>query len=220
MNEKEIIRLYVKELWTLRRIADEFDSNHHMIRRILQRNNIELTKTQVRAPMSEKQKKAISARNKGRSCWSKGKVLPESFRRANMKGRSGTSIDLDAYPDYERLLFLMQRVSSRKSDLAPSDEKRKEFLDRFYFDEVFNAIYDAWVAHDKCKWWYPSLDHKTSKFAGGGWEIENLQFLTWFENRAKAEMSAEEWLEFKRTTDTKSQLFVEEILNEYRTKRG
>ena len=47
----------------------------------------------------------------------------------------------------------------------------------------------------------------TSKFNGENWNLNNLQFLTWFENRAKAEMNQDEWEEFKRNTNTRSDLF-------------
>ena len=39
-------------------------------------------------------------------------------------------------------------------------------------------------------------------------DLDNIQFLTWFENRAKAEMSQQEWDIFKKKTNTKSDLFI------------
>lgn len=215
MNEKEVVRLYTKQLWTLRRIAEKFETNHHRVRRILHKHGVEISAKQRRAPMSDECKKQISERNKGRVAWSKGLVLSESHRRANMKGRSGTKIDLDRYENYERLLFLSQLFTKRRNQLGASDKIRFAFYEKFYFDKAFNAIYDAWVANEKSKWWYPSLDHKNSQFNGGDWELGNLQFLTWFENRAKAEMSDVEWQGFKEKTNTKSKLFIEEILNEF-----
>lgn len=60
----------------------------------------------------------------------------------------------------------------------------------------------------------PSLDHIHPQAKKGSWNLENLQFLTWFENRAKADMSQEEWGKFKRETNTRSDLFIDSILNE------
>jgi hypothetical protein len=48
---------------------------------------------------------------------------------------------------------------------------------------------------------------------GGGWSLDNLCFLTWFENRAKADMSADEWAAFRRQTNTTSDLFIDTILH-------
>lgn len=43
----------------------------------------------------------------------------------------------------------------------------------------------------------PSLDHITPKAKGGTNELDNLQFLTWFENRCKNDMSQEDWDKMK-----------------------
>jgi hypothetical protein len=39
-NETEVVRLFVDELWTMRRIAIYFDTNHHSIRRVLKRHGV------------------------------------------------------------------------------------------------------------------------------------------------------------------------------------
>jgi hypothetical protein len=220
MDEAEIVRLYTAELWTLRRIAGQFGTNHHRIRRVLNKHAIPITAKRRRPPMSEARRRQISERTKGRTSWSKGLTLPESFCRSNMKGRFGGKIDLDKYPDYPRLKFLTAILSKRKHGLGGDDASRVAFLDRFYFDEAFNAVYDAWIASGKDKWSYPSLDHKHAKSNGGDWDLDNLRFITWFENRAKAEMSVKEWDDFRRSTNTRSDLFIERILHLHRKRGG
>lgn|GEM_PF-1849094 len=219
MDEKEVVRLYVGEKWTLRRIADHFASNHHRIRRILQRHEIPISAKNRRAPMSEERRRSIGEARKGFPAWSKGLKMTEAFCRANMKGRLRTEIDLSRYPDYERLLFLSRLSSKHKQYHGASDEARRAFFDKFYFDDAFNAVFDAWLVHDKSKWWYPSLDHIDPKANGGTFDLENLQFLTWFENRAKADMLPVEWATFKRETDTRSALFIEDILENNNNRR-
>lgn len=39
----------------------------------------------------------------------------------------------------------------------------------------------------------PSLDHITPKAKGGTSSLDNLQFLSWFENRCKNDMTQNEW---------------------------
>lgn len=39
----------------------------------------------------------------------------------------------------------------------------------------------------------PSLDHIVPKAKGGTNDLENLQFLSWFENRCKNDMTQDEW---------------------------
>lgn len=209
MDEKEVCRLYAVERLTLRQIADQFQTNHHMIRRILNRHGIEITnKNRKRKPFTDEHRRKISEAAKGRVVWSTGKTLPESYRRANMKGRLYTNINLDKYADYERLLFLTTFLSKRKAHIGYDDTVREPFLDKFYFDPQFNAIYDAWIASGKNRWYRPTLDHKQSQSNGGNWELDNLQFLTWFENRAKADMNEDEWKEFCKATNTNSDLFI------------
>ena len=78
MDEKEVIRLYVEEKRTLRRVADHFASNPHRIRRILQSNEIPISAKNRRAPFSEEHRKKISEAHKGLPAWNKGlKMTPK-----------------------------------------------------------------------------------------------------------------------------------------------
>ena len=209
MNEQEIIHLYVGEGYTLRRIADVFGTNHHMVRRILERNCVEITQAgRKRKPFSEEHRRNIGMARKGSKSWNAGKTMPEALRRANMRGKLRTNIDLNKYADYERLLFLTTYLSTRREHIGYDDSVRELFLDKFYFDKQFNAIYDTWIASGKNRWYRPTLDHKMSQANGGAWELDNLQFLTWFENRAKADMNEDEWLKFCFDTNTRSDLFI------------
>lgn len=124
-----------------------------------------------------------------------------------MKAKLKTEIDLSVYSNFQKLKHLTRVLSKRKEFLGYDDAVRKAFLDTFYFDQRFDSIYDKWIASGKNKWYYPTLDHKTPLSRGGGWELENLHYMTWFENRAKAEMTLDEWEQFKQTTNTKSDLF-------------
>ncbi len=218
MDELEAIRLYVEENWTLRRIAKQMNTNHHLIERILQRNGIETgDRAKRRAPFTEEHKSKIGAKSKGRQSTLGRKMSVES-RRKNMRAKMQTDLTLDEYVDFDRLLLLTGILTRHKKHLAVTDEQRTAFLDTFYFDDAFNAVYDVWIASGKNKWCYPSIDHKTPKANGGNWTLDNLQFITWFENRAKADMTLAEWDAFKQSTNTRSDLFIEAILENLDTR--
>ena len=209
MDEKQVVKLYTVDKWTLRHIADHLGTDHHRIKRILTSHDIEITqKGRSRKPFTDEHRRKISASSRGRKAWNEGQSMSESYRRANMAGKLDTSIDLGRYPDYERLKFLTHFLSKHKQHIGYDDPARKAFLDKFYFDPVFNALYDQWIEHGKDKWYRPTLDHIRPKSNGGSWSLDNLQFLTWFENRAKADMSSAEWDQFKECTNTHSALFL------------
>lgn len=65
-DELEIIRLYNIEKYTLRRIAKKIGTNHHRIRRILEKNDVPITSAKGRKqiPMSEETKIKISLAKK------------------------------------------------------------------------------------------------------------------------------------------------------------
>ena len=65
MNDKKIIELY-NSGYTLRHISDIFNSNHHMIKRILIRNGIEITKRKTLKPYTDEHKQKVGAASKGR----------------------------------------------------------------------------------------------------------------------------------------------------------
>lgn len=58
-------------------------------------------------------------------------------------------------------------------------------------------------------WYKPSIDHIIPKSKGGTNDLNNLQFLTVFENLNKRDMTMEEWSYFKLLTNTSSDLYIE-----------
>lgn len=116
MNELEIIKMYDKKGYTLRHLADIFNTNHHMIKRILIRNNIKITRRNTLKEFSEEHKQKISDSSKGRESYWKGKNMPEETNRKNMITHMKFDIsleDIEKYKDFEKLKFLTEGDSRK-----------------------------------------------------------------------------------------------------------
>ncbi len=200
--DQATIGLYGNGL-TLRQIADIYETNHHSVKRYLVKNGVQIERRyrsnvtdESRAKMSQ------SAVARGGEHLKGPKQADQIFRMQATK--LGTDRDLSCYTDREKLM-LLTRYTSKHEQLR---SVRFEFIDRFYNDPQLSAIWVEWKTHGECKWWRPSLDHKTPISRGGTFALDNLHFLTWFENRAKAEMTEEEWTKFQKDTGTTSAVFV------------
>lgn len=211
LSDEEIKRGYESGS-TLRVISRAAGIDHHRIKRILLSQGVDIREGYTLPPFSNEHKEKIGRKSKGRIPYNRGIPASDEMIIKYIAARIEGVVDLSNFDDPEKLKILTQ-ISSKRKQLRTSDENRQAFFDRFYFDEAFRAIYDLWIQSGKCKWRRPTLDHIIPLCRGGGWELGNLQFLTWFENRAKADMTGDEWEAFKRTSNTHSDLFIESILN-------
>ena len=123
--------------------------------------------------------------------------------------------------DWERFSFLNRSIIAttgiRAADWT-NKEEYKSFYEHFWNDKQFNCLYDNWLQKRDIEhstfydWWKPSIDHKIPKSRGGTNSIDNLQYLTYYENHNKLDMTWEEWCRFKKETNTTSQLYLEQIM--------
>lgn len=126
--------------------------------------------------------------------------------------------------DWEKFQFIHQTIV-RTSGIKTEDWKSVDFYKNFYYNiynnEQFNKVWKFWKAQEKLEGTFydmakPSLDHIIPKSRGGTNDLDNIQFLTVFENLAKRDMTMEEWNGFKQRTNTTSEYFIESIMR----KRG
>jgi hypothetical protein len=195
MNTKEIVRLYEAERWTLRMIAEKFKTNHHLIRRRLEKAGVAITRRNTLKEFTQAHKDNISKACKGRETWSKGKKMTRDHNLKNMKAHLKYDVSLEwlnGFEDMEKLKYLNRSLSRRRDCEGFTTETYKQFIEKFYNDEKFNSLFEKWRI-TKDKWTKPSLDHVKAKCNGGTLLLDNLQFVSWLENRAKVDIDQDEW---------------------------
>lgn len=199
IESDEVIRLYTKERFTLRMVAEKFNTDHHTIKRILVKNNVAITRRNSLKEFTQEHKDKISLACTGREGWSKGKTMPREFNLKNMRAHLKYDVSLewlDSFEDIEKLKFLNRSLSRKRDCDGFTTDIYKQFIEKFYSDERFNKLYNEWV-RTKDKWIKPSLDHIDAKCNGGSLLLDNLQFISWLENRAKVNIPRSEWEKMK-----------------------
>ena len=193
--EKTIINLYVNEKYSLRQVAEVVGKDHHFVKRVLEKNGIKIELGRKR-PISDLHRQNISKACKGREAWSKGKVMPKASLYKNMQAHLRFHVSLEflqQFDDIEKLKMLNRMATNRSGRFEIADKDYQLYISRFYYDDAFNKIYKKWLDSGKEKYFRPSIDHIVPISLGGKHNVENLQILTWFENRCKNDMTQAEW---------------------------
>jgi len=192
--EQMILSAYIPYVTTLRSVARTCSTDHHRVKRVLEKNGIVIVKGKI-APFSDQHRAKIGAASKGRTSWAKGKKVPKSTLYKNMATHLRFDVSVDwllAFDDIEKLKFLNRSVG-RGGRFDITTKEYKAYIVKFYNDAQFNRLYEKWLTSGQCKWKRPTIDHINPRANGGCNRIENLQFLTWLENRAKCDMSQQDW---------------------------
>ena len=132
--------------------------------------------------------------------WSKGKKMSQDHILKNMKAHLKYDVSLEwlgSFEDIEKLKFLNGSIKRKRDYEGFTTEIYKQFIEKFYEDKKFNKLYAKWI-ETKDKWIKPSLDHIQAKANGGTLLLDNLQFVSWLENRAKVDIKQDEWNRIKK----------------------
>mgnify|MGYP000846079692 CR=1 FL=1 len=189
-TEQEIIDVYVQKNVTIPDLGKLFGVGRVKIGNILKKYNIKIIKGRKGEAKNRKDK------DHAIKCIVKRKPFDLDIR------------DLEPYQDREKLSFLCFAIRSQFKSTYNTKQKFLSYLNKFYDDNYFNFIYQRWISNDKNTLFKPSIDHLIPRSRGGTWELDNIVFLTWFENLAKLNMTWEEWQLFKKQFDCKSDLFL------------
>jgi hypothetical protein len=200
MNENKIVEMYKNDRYTLRHLAEVFETNHHKIKRILLKNGVKITRRNTLKEFSKTHRDNISKACKGRAGVWKGKKMSREHTLKNMKAHLKYDVSLEwlsSFEDIEKLKYLNRSLSKKRDCEGFTTEIYKQFIEKFYEDKKFNELYTKWL-ETKDKWIKPSLDHIQAKARGGTLLLDNLQFVSWLENRAKADIKQDEWERIKK----------------------
>lgn len=176
MKTNEICKMY-KDGSSMREVALYFDTNHKRISRILNKCGIEIRNVSKSLNLNKFKSK-----------------LERDFN--NMAKHIRFDVDyswLLQFEDIEKVKTLNDCITNREGRWEVSTEWYKEYLLKFYYDVQFSKLFSKWKESGYDKYMKPSIDHIVPRTSGGTNDLSNLQFLTWFENRCKNNMTQEQW---------------------------
>ena len=131
--------------------------------------------------------------------WSKGKKMTKDHCLKNMKAHLKYNVSLEwlnSFENIEKLKCLNSAIKRKRDYEGFTTKIYKEYIERFYSDKKFNDLFDKWEKTGD-KWIKPSLDHIIPKSKNGSLLLDNLQFISWLENRAKINIGQEQWNKIK-----------------------
>ena len=188
----------------MHKVAEIVGVNYHTVRKTLIRNDVPRSK-KGRIKHSDETKKKSSLSRKGKPSGRKGiKVTNPETLFKNMKAHLKPDVDLEWLMKFElpKLMSLNKMVRNDRVDVTR--EWYVKYIERFHDDPQFNKVYETWLASNKEHLAQPTLDHMLPISRGGSNDVDNLQVISWIENRMKSTMTKEEWISFKILADLKS----------------
>ena len=136
----------------------------------------------------------------GRKSWSQGKKMTRQCVLKNMMAHLKYEVSfewLNSFDDIEKLKYLNRSIARERDYKGFNTEIYKQFIEKFYNDKKFNQLFSEYQKTGD-KWIKPSLDHIEAKANGGSLLLDNLQFISWLENRAKVNIPQVEWDKIKK----------------------
>lgn len=109
---------------------------------------------------------------------------------------------VDSFHNLEKVKYLNKMIHRERDSKGFTSELYKRYVEKFYYDKDFNYLFDNWVASGD-RWIKPSLDHIVPRSKGCSiTDIDNLRFISNFENRAKVDMDECYWNDMKNRIES------------------
>lgn len=216
--ETSVITTYKPGETSLRKVAELCRTDHHRVKRILDKNNIPIIKAkskrcekyQKQIDVKESYEKRLQSINttnisdidirlfKAMSC--KNDKLPLEFLLTN-------------FSDYDKIHTLteIRRSCCDKRNINKESIELQNYYLKYYNDPLFDRLYKQYLDNNKDKWYKPSLDHITPVISGGNNSLDNLEMMSWFENKSKGKKTKDEWIKIKELI-FKFKLFDKKVL--------
>lgn len=176
MDADLIVELY-KKGDSMRSIADKLGTNHKLISRVLKKNRIK-----TREPKNLRGVKKFNC------------DIERNYNNMATHLRFDVTFEwLMQFKDFDKLKLLNDAITNRSGRWDVSTYWYKAYISKFYSNKQFNDVYRKWIDSDYEPYKKPSIDHIIPKAKGGTNDLDNLQFLSWFENRCKNDMTQAEW---------------------------
>lgn len=194
----KIAASYIPGVTSLRFLADKFQTNHHYVKRVLDDFGLEVVK--AKKVVSQETREKISKSKKGKKPAWVGKPVTRNQLYSNMLAHIRFDVTKDwliSFDNFEKLKALNCAITPRSGRFSVSTEWYISYIENFYNDEKFNRVFEIWISSNKDPWKRPSLDHIHPTSKGGECDLDNFQFLSWFENRCKNNLSQEVWDDMK-----------------------
>lgn len=209
--KSQILSEYVSDpSITLRDLSKKYKIHHVSISALLKRHNIKVRRTGARIghPVKDSTRQIFSKIHKNNK-YSLGKAQKDTTKLKIIATKWGLDHSkLLCYQNYEKVHQITIWLNSERNIPSFDGAVKLKYLHYFYNDPVFTAIWDRWIISNKEPAYKPSIDHKVPFTKGGSADLDNLQVITWFENRAKGNMTLDEWSSFKKLNNLKCDLFV------------
>lgn len=185
---EDIIIKYKSGSYSMKTLAEIYHISHHRVRDILIENNVAIFSNKRNIPKDLREYQIVQRTNYPKH------TIESRYKNMIAHIRFDISLKwLMQFEDIEKIKILNKAITDKKERYGNNTKWYKQYIEKFYYDKKFNKIYLAYVNSNYDEYLKPSLDHIIPKSLGGTNELNNLRFITWFENRTKNNLSLERW---------------------------